>query len=177
MQTVRAEPFTKEDLQELLPWFPDETSVVVWGGPRLKAPLDAAQLASLFDQQPQNQPRWVAWKVVSDQDTVGHFQLALDGRCQLARLGRVAIAPKHRGRGFAVPMVNLALATAFSNQALNRVELQVYTFNKAAIDVYGKCGLQHEGTCRQVIAVDGEFWDAAMMAILRSEWLQRQVTR
>ncbi len=53
---------------------------------------------------------------------------------------------------------------------LNRVQLQVYAYNRRGIRAYEKAGFRREGVLRQEHMHDGRFWDTVVMAILREEW-------
>jgi RimJ/RimL family protein N-acetyltransferase len=77
-----------------------------------------------------------------------------------------------RSRGLGTEATRLTLTHAFEEQALNRVELQVYDFNPRARHVYEKVGFVLEGTKRQALLLDGAWADAHDMAILAEEWNQ-----
>lgn len=80
------------------------------------------------------------------------------------------IGPRAFGRGFGTEATRLILAHAFDTVGLNRVELDVYDFNPRARHVYEKVGFVREGTKRQALRWDGEWVDAHVMAMLRSDW-------
>lgn len=168
MLTTR--PFAASDIGDLITWFPDIQSVVQWAGPRLHAPLDAPQLQPLL-QARESDGQWVAWTAYDDaQRRVGHFELLFDHVCGQATLGRVAIAPRARGRGYANPMVRLAMEIAFGRTDIHRVELRVFDFNVAAIAAYERLGFVKEGTCREAVRVGADAWNAHIMSMLRREW-------
>jgi RimJ/RimL family protein N-acetyltransferase len=75
-----------------------------------------------------------------------------------------------RGRGLGTEASRLALAHAFEQVGVHRVELQVYAFNPRARHVYGKLGFSHEGTRREALCWDGQWIDSHVMAILAGEW-------
>lgn len=75
-----------------------------------------------------------------------------------------------RDRGLGTEATRLTLEHAFTDQCLNRVELEVYDFNPRARRVYEKVGFVREGTKRQALLFDGAWVDAHAMAILSSEW-------
>jgi RimJ/RimL family protein N-acetyltransferase len=110
------------------------------------------------------------WMAEHKNQLVGHVQLAFDWRNGNATLGRVAIDPGRRGQGLAAPMVQLAMIEAFSWPQIERLELNVYTFNQTAIQVYNKLGFVLEGTRRSSTRVGNERWDTSIMAILRPDF-------
>ncbi|MEJ5020934.1 GNAT family protein [Ochrobactrum vermis] len=164
------DPFASDDVAELMTWFPDMASVVQWAGPRLRAPLDHSQFQSLLDT-PDQEGTWRAWTVrKSGHQVVGHFELLFDPICGQATLGRVAIAPNARGKGYAAPLVQAALEIAFGRDDIHRVELRVFDFNAAAVAVYERLGFVREGTCRDAVRVGPEAWNVHIMSLLRREW-------
>jgi RimJ/RimL family protein N-acetyltransferase len=82
-----------------------------------------------------------------------------------------------RGRGLGTEASRLALAYAFEQVGVHRVELQVYAFNPAAKHVYDKLGFRYEGTRRQALCWDGQWIDSHVMAMLASEWQAGRGTR
>jgi RimJ/RimL family protein N-acetyltransferase len=163
-------PFTAVHFATLAGWFASEREVVQWGGSAVGFPLDDEQLQAMADESlTEPATRW-CWMAHRDDELVGHAQLALDWRHGNALIGRVAIAPQRRGQGLAAPMLELVLAEAFSIDVMERVELNVYTWNAPAIATYARLGFQTEGVRRSCTRVGNERWDAALMSLLRAEW-------
>lgn len=82
----------------------------------------------------------------------------------------IGIDPALRGRGYGSDALRVALKYAFLEMNLNRVGLDVMTYNEAGIRAYTKVGFRHEGTLRAVVYRDGVYYDIHVMGILRSEW-------
>ena len=74
------------------------------------------------------------------------------------------------GRGYGTEATRLVLRHAFETVGIHRVELDVYAFNPRARHVYEKVGFVLEGTKREALFWDGEWIDAAVMAMLESDW-------
>ena len=162
-------PFTASHFDLLLGWFPTRTDLVQWGGPMLDFPLSPAQLEGMVEDGRSDPPARLCWMAENDGELVGHVQLAFDWRNGNALLSRVAIAPAMRGRGLAAPMIELAIGEAFRFTAVERLELNVYTWNAPAIRTYERLGFTPEGVRRASALVGGERWDTAMMSLLRTE--------
>jgi RimJ/RimL family protein N-acetyltransferase len=167
---VRLLPFTPAHFPLLLSWVNSERELVQWAGPTLTYPLDEAQLASMLDLANSHPPQRLFWMAADNDQIVGHVQLALDWRNGNATLSRVAIAPDARGRKLAVPMLKLAIAEAFSIDGIERVELNVYTFNLPALRAYSSLGFIQEGVRRSSTKVGRDRWDTVIMGLLRTEW-------
>jgi ribosomal protein S18 acetylase RimI-like enzyme len=84
---------------------------------------------------------------------------------RLAHRGRLGMGllPEYRGRGIGSRLLRAALAHA-RRYGLEKVELSVYTSNRAAIGLYRKFGFRREGLIRRYRKVDGRVFDALEMA-------------
>lgn len=85
----------------------------------------------------------------------------------------IGIDPALRGRGYGSDALRVALQYAFLELNLNRVGLDVMSYNEAGIRAYTRVGFTHEGTTRAVVFRDGVYYDIHLMGILRSEWEAR----
>jgi RimJ/RimL family protein N-acetyltransferase len=77
---------------------------------------------------------------------------------------------ERRGAGYGTEATRLVLRYAFETLNLNRVELGVYDFNKAAIRVYEKLGFVREGSQREHSFVEGRYVDHHAYSMLASEY-------
>jgi RimJ/RimL family protein N-acetyltransferase len=77
---------------------------------------------------------------------------------------------ENRGRGLGTEATGLILTHAFETVGLHRVELSVFTFNPRARRVYEKVGFVYEGTMREALLWDEDWFDADTMSILDREW-------
>lgn len=162
-------PFAPAHFPTLAGWFASERDAVQWGGPWVSFPLDAPQLDAMLAEGRTRPAKRLCWMAEKDGDLVGHVQLGWDWRNGIARVSRVAVAPHARGRGLAADMVALALDEAFTHPEVERAELDVYSFNTAAIRTYERLGFVREGVRRSSARVGTERWDTVMMALLRAE--------
>ncbi|MHA7290648.1 GNAT family N-acetyltransferase [Arthrobacter sp. MDT3-24] len=83
---------------------------------------------------------------------------------------RILIGVDGRNRGIGSEATLMLLDYAFSATSLNRVDLEVYAFNLRARHVYERCGFVYEGRKRAALKFDGEYVDAIVMSVLRSDW-------
>ena len=166
---IRIRPFTQADFAAVLAWFPTEAALVQWGGPDLVHPLDAAQLERMLAENQTHPPKRALWTGLLEQTVAAHAQVALDPRHGVARLARIGIAPACRGQGLAVPFLTRVIDQVFADPGYERLELNVYTFNAAAIRTYRRLGFTQEGVRRSSVRVGDERWDTAMFGLLRSE--------
>ncbi len=161
--------FKTQHFEELSSWFSSESDVVQWGGPAVSYPLCHAQMREMLRDRQVKEPPRLSWMIEKDGILIGHAQLALDWRNGNASLCRVALAPGLRGKGLSVPMLRKLVEEAFDMSMVERIELNVYTFNQAAIRAYEKAGFVREGVRRSSVKIMTGRWDTMIMATLRSE--------
>jgi RimJ/RimL family protein N-acetyltransferase len=161
-------PFSPRYFSTLSSWFASEEDVVQWGGPLVHYPLDDPQMQAMLDAGQTDPPERLCWMAVDGEEPAGHAQLAFDWQNGNARLGRVAINPKLRGQGLAVPMLQLVIRKAFSYPEIARLELRVYSFNQPAIHTYERLGFVPEGVRREGPLVNGVRWDVEAMTLSRT---------
>lgn len=80
------------------------------------------------------------------------------------------LSAKYWGQGIMTEVLHAVLYYAFYKVELNRVQADVFDGNTASIHVLTKCGMQLEGIARQKYYKNGAFIDAALYAVLRSEF-------
>jgi RimJ/RimL family protein N-acetyltransferase len=168
MLTLHA--FTPDDFDELCRWFDSESALVQWGGVLVRFPLDHAQLEDMLALGQATPPSRQCWMVERAGAVIGHIQLAFDRHHGNATISRVALAPQVRGEGLAAPMLRRILAEAFSHPAIERAQLNVFTFNTPAIRTYERAGFRTEGIHRAAVRVGAARWDTMAMGLLRHEW-------
>ncbi len=87
-------------------------------------------------------------------------------RKHAANIG-MAVSEAHRGQGVGRALLEAVIETVEKWQAVTRIELEVYTDNKAAIELYQECGFTIEGTAKNYAFRNGEFVDVYLMARLK----------
>ena len=173
MTALQLRKFSRRDIPELFSWFETEREVLQWAGAALSWPLRRREFIDMIKQHRGHRALRELWAVMAGDQMIGHFQIGLNRRLRTAGLGRIAIAPQHRGKGYAGEMMALILARAFSYAWVHRVDLLVYSHNTAAIATYQKAGFTLEGTRRETTPIGNEVWDTHIMSILRWEFDKR----
>ena len=87
-------------------------------------------------------------------------------RNHTAGLG-MAVRSDFHGRGLGSRLMAEAIHLAENWLNISRIELDVYTDNKAAIHLYKKFNFKIEGTHRNYVFRDGEYVDSYSMARIR----------
>ena len=85
---------------------------------------------------------------------------------------RIALSAGGRDRGIGTEATRLVVEHVFEaidDPPVHRLSLEVFDFNPRAMTVYERCGFVREGVLRDVIFWRGEFHDAIVMSILRTD--------
>lgn len=167
---VSVRPYLAADFHAVRTWFPDPASAIQWAGPDIRIPLEMADFDRMLEEtRGQAAARWMLTGV-SHEDVSAHAQVVLDWKNGVARLARVAVNPAFRGKGLALPFLRQVVSRVFEPAAFERLELNVYTFNVAAIATYRRLGFVEEGVRRSSVKVGEERWDTAIYGMLREEY-------
>jgi len=171
---VRLEYFTADDFAQLKEWITDEATLMNWSGALFSFPLTQKSLdwyiedindtrhSDAFVYKVTEAPRGI---------TIGHISLGgISRKNKSARISRVLVAPAHQGKGYCCEMVKAVLKIGFEELKLHRISLGVYDINKSAIRCYQKAGFVIEGTSRDCLLFNGEWWSLVEMSILEDEW-------
>ncbi len=99
--------------------------------------------------------------------------IEIDGISQSNRFAWISIGfgdNNHRGKGFGFEALSLAVEFAFNELNLERLQLNVIEYNKAAIKLYEKTGFVREGVYREAVQRNGEKHNLILYGLLRKEW-------
>ena len=78
------------------------------------------------------------------------------------------------GQGFVPEAVVVALAFAFEELGLHRIEISIIPRNNRSLRVVEKLGIRSEGVALRFLQIDGEWEDHARFAITDDEWAIRR---
>ncbi len=98
---------------------------------------------------------------------VGWCDIALNSREGFSHVGHLgmAVIAAHRGKGIGAALLQSALQRA-RELGRERIDLDVYSNNHAAIALYKKLGFVEEGLKHRGRKLDGEYYDIMQMALL-----------
>jgi len=164
-------PFASGHFSILASWFTSETELVAWGGTQVRYPLTDDQMLAMLEDDSGDCPARLCWMAAVSSCMIGHAQLVFDWRNGTAAVTRVIVAPEHRRKHFGSAMLQKVVHAAFNSPLIERVELNVYSWNSPAIDLYRKLGFVTEGVRRSSARIGSKRWDTAIMAMLRNEYL------
>ncbi|MDQ0207440.1 GNAT family N-acetyltransferase [Alkalicoccobacillus murimartini] len=74
------------------------------------------------------------------------------------------------GKGYGTEAAKQAVAFAFEELKLNRLQLEVYSHNLRGYHSYKKAGFIEEGRLRQSLYMNGQYSDEVIMSVLREDY-------
>lgn len=89
-----------------------------------------------------------------------------NGTCHVG----ISIGPEHQGKGYGTNAMKVLLDFIFNYMNVNKVKLQVFSYNKRAILSYEKCGFLVEGILKEELFRFGKYHDIYVMGLLRTDW-------
>jgi ribosomal-protein-alanine N-acetyltransferase len=107
---------------------------------------------------------------LSDERIVGYVALneIVRGASQSAYLGYWTGAPYWR-MGYGAEAASLAIARAFGELGLHRVEANIIPTNVASLAIARRCGMRKEGYSIRYLAIAGQWQDHERWALTREE--------
>ena len=85
-------------------------------------------------------------------------------------VGVVIYKPEYWGGGYGSEAFRLYIDYIFSNTPIHRLGMTTWSGNVRMIKTAQKIGMKEEACIRQVRRVNGNYYDAIKMGILRDEW-------
>lgn len=137
-----------------------------------------------FPTSPWGEEEWVKSQKA---DQNGEFNFAIEdiktkkyiGGCGIqevswlvrkAEVGIMIGDKNYWGKGYGTDAMKVLLKFIFQNMNINKVKLNVFSFNERAIKSYKKCGFKVEGTLKDEIFKEGKYYDEILMAIFKGEF-------
>lgn len=170
---ITLRPARPADADEMAEWFADLADLARWGGPEVRFPLTAEQMAAWIAEGANPTPRLCFTAIDAADRPVGHVEFLHDPARRWARLGRFAIAPALRGQGFGRALFDAALAHAFDALDVEHLALAVVPENERARRLYLAAGFRDEGQVPGEWTVAGKPYVMNLMGLIRSDWLRR----
>lgn len=112
-------------------------------------------------------------------ESYGRFVIEFDGepagmlgfhvaneRSRIARLERLAVHPRFRGRRLSDDAVRLFQRLLLEELGYHRLELEIYAFNERACAHAERAGFVREGRKRKAYLKDGEWVDSVLYGLL-----------
>lgn len=162
-------PLEPADCDRLLTWVDSSDALWQWSGARsFTWPLDREQLRSDLAARAGSGSLFAA--IDERGEMVGHVLIDAQHYHGVGHIGRVAIAPEHRGRGLGIALMRATVRHGFDELGLHRLQLTVYSFNAAAIAAYRAVGFVVDGVTRDSTRASDGRWDGLTMGLLEPDY-------
>ena len=166
---LELQKFSGSDIDQLVSWIPDARFLLQMAGPKYNFPLDKTQLEETLALTSGDKPSFLMFKAViaSTQIAIGHLQLMnVNYERKSCIIGRVLIGDlKQRGKGFGESLVRLAVEYSFERIGMDEITLNVYDFNKSAINCYKKIGFKECESKKNASQFHDETWNSINMKL------------
>ena len=131
---MKLEPATPDHLRRIMPWFPDQASCLVWGGPQFRHPFTEASFVE--DARLRDLPSFVLVDADGHLLAFGQYYARI-GRCHL---GRLVVSPEHRGHGIGRRLIAALVERGAAELGAGECSLFVAAENAQAAALYRRLG-------------------------------------
>ena len=113
--------------------------------------------------------------IVADDKPIGSCGLHhIERRDRTAAVGIGIYDPAYISKGYGRDALNLLVDWSFRIENYRRLWLDTLITNQRAVRSYLACGFVQEGLLRQHYYASGEYHDAVVMGLMRTEWEDRR---
>ena len=162
---VRLRGLRDRDTEQLADLFGCDS--VVWGTTFVPYPSEL-EVREMLAPSPER--HWIVAEDPASGRAVGFVRLDW-GKGRWRRVAKVlmAVHGDAAGAGIGRRLLEAAVNVAFRWLDMQRIELELYVDNLAALRLYERMGFVHEGTKRAISYRDGRYVDGFTMALLRDD--------
>lgn len=161
---IELKPFSENDFETFKSWIHSEEELFQFAGPLIPYPVTNDSLMKYIKMKDRKPLKVI---LSSTNETIGHCELNfMNGN---NRLSRILIGNENlRGQGIGEQVVRKMVETLFLDEKVREVDLNVFSWNKAAIKCYEKVGFRiiHENT--DEMNVNGKVWTRLNMVLERN---------
>ena len=120
----------ESDIDELMGWFPDASSIDIWGGPAFRFPFSQESFHA--------DCRWKEYSSYCLRNTAGDFAAfgQMTYRYGRSHLARLVANPAMRGQGVGRKLLENLIAVARTEPGVEEIALFVYSDNEPAYRCY-----------------------------------------
>ncbi|MBN2390831.1 MAG: GNAT family N-acetyltransferase [Anaerolineae bacterium] len=170
-QRVHLTALTQDDLPTIATWYQD-TEFMRLLDARPANPQSTESLHTWLEEAQKASDGYLFAVRLLDNDALIGF-IELDGILWTHGTAWFSIAiglPEYREKGYGTEAARLALAFAFQELNMHRVQATVFSYNRRSMAMFERLGFQREGTFREFIHRDRERYDMLLYGILRREF-------
>lgn len=156
---IKLKSFKIEDWEYLKNWISSESELIQFSGQIFTFPIDKKQVERYLSDS----TRTVFKIETEDKQIIGIAEISIPYE-NTAKLARVLIGEKSmRGKGIGTELINKLTDYGFKKLKKDRIILNVYTWNIAAIKCYEKVGFFKTNKPIMLVKVGTEAWKTIEM--------------
>jgi RimJ/RimL family protein N-acetyltransferase len=170
-RTIRLTALSKRDISTLVQWDEDAGFLRLLDSSPARPRTEEAIRVWLDQLDTTNNEMMFAIRPIDSETLIG--TVGFDGIEWSHQVAGFAIGigdRENQGKGYGLEATRLALAFAFNELNLHRLQLSVFEYNERAIALYERCGFRREGVFREYLNRDGLRHDMYLYGLLRHEW-------
>lgn len=174
-ERVRLTALRGDDAHTFSEWYEDGEFSRLFGS-KIALPKSDRDMEKYIDEASRDRSRYAfAIRLHYSDELVGILEIdSVEWTHGSAWLAIGIGSAAHRGKGYGTEAMQIALKFAFHELNLRRLQLTVFSYNEAAVHLYEKLGFTREGTFREALKRDGQFFDMYLYGMLVNEWQQGQ---
>ena len=162
---IELEAFTEGDFKVFKDWIHNEEELSQFAGRTFSYPVTDEQLLNYI-----RTPEKRSFKVIlnATNETIGHCSINFEAGNY--RLCRILVGKKElRGQKIGEQIIRKMVDLLFLDPKVEKLDLNVFDFNKAAIRCYGKVGFKIDHNNSSEITVNGKVWKRLNMVLKRNK--------
>lgn len=167
---VRLRAYRKDEL-ELVKNYVNDPEVMHYTTPRIPYPYTLEDEEKWYaDNSAVNETYNFAIETKETKEYLGGCGInKIDWKNSVVEVGIFIGNKEYWGKGYGTDAMRVLVKFIFEQMNINKVSLQVFSFNKRAQRSYEKVGFKVEGILRQELFKDGAYHDKICMGILKNE--------
>ena len=168
-------PLREQDIDILAHWYEDMDFLRFYDF-HPAVPKTREQLNNIYKNGGSDEFIPLAVRKTENEELIGLVEI--DGISYSNRFAWISIglgAGTERGKGYGFEALSMAINFVFYELNLERLQLNVISYNTAGIKLYEKLGFKEEGLYREAVLRDGVRSDLLLYGLLRREWKEENV--
>jgi RimJ/RimL family protein N-acetyltransferase len=162
---------TQDDLPVIAVWYQDAEFMRLLDATPAHPKTVESLRTWLDDAQKASDGYLFGIRLLSDDTLIGFIEV--DGILWTHGTAWFSIAigvREYREQGYGTEAARLALAFAFQEFNMHRVQATVFSYNRRSMTMFERLGFRREGAFREFLHRDGERYDMLLYGILRREF-------
>lgn len=166
-KTVYLRAMEQDDL-EIVTCINNESNVRIMGDDDAPYPLSMKDLETFNDQN--NEGKNFVIVSVIDKKIIGSLAIYAVNHQNLNCELSIVLSEPFQGKGYGREAMDIIIEFIFHYLPMNKIKVQVFSFNSNAISLYKSLGFEHEGTLKEEIFRFSKFQDLENYALFREKW-------